>query len=778
MKFTDGQWLTKPKHDFLYAVQVFDWSFEDGELCVYVYTKPTTGRAQTIDQGTFTVRFSAAGERAIHVKLAHFEGVKRRTPKFALCTEAKSFAVTVSEDENSLTFWRGKLCAVIHKMPFSVSYFFDGRKLTQSHPRALANITNPAGEVFTREQLSLSVGECVWGLGEHFTAFVKNGQSVDMWNEDGGTSSELAYKNVPFYVTSRGYGVFVLHPERVSFEVASEHVERVQFSLPGQVLEYVITAGSSVKEAVCAYTEVSGKPTLPPAWSFGLWLTTSFTTSYDEKTVTSFIDGMRDRNIPLHVFHFDCFWMKESEWCNFTWDPKTFPDPKAMLARLKARGLKICVWINPYIAQKSPLFDEACQCGYLLKKTNGDVWQWDRWQAGMGIVDFTNPAARSWYQDKLKKLLDDGVDCFKTDFGERIPTDVVYFDGSNPLKMHNYYTYLYNSCVFNLLLRERGAGQAVLFARSATAGSQKFPVHWGGDCWGTYESMTESLRGGLSLCMSGFGFWSHDISGFENTATADLYKRWVAFGLLSTHSRLHGSSSYRVPWLFDDEAVDVLRFFTNLRCSLMPYLWAQAVETARTGCPMMRPMVLEFAETACKYLDAQYMLGESLLVAPVFNEQGTAEFYLPEGVWTDWFTGEVIEGGRWHKRQCDYFSLPLLQREASVIPLGGSREQVEYDYASSPTFRISPIPEGKRATTQIFDTQGELKATISVLCAKDKLAVKLQGIESCALDFFGVKGELSGGERFAAVKGKLGDIVVDLDRLNPQGEAIEFQLVE
>ena len=238
-----------------------------------------------------------------------------------------------------------------------------------------------------------------------------------------------------------------------------------------------------------------------------------------------------------------------------------FPDPEGMLARLKARGLRICVWINPYIAQRSALFDEGMAHGYLVKKPNGDIWQWDMWQAGMGLVDFTNPAASRWYTDKLRRLLKMGVDSFKTDFGERIPTDVVYHDGSDPQKMHNYYTQLYNQAVFELLEEERGQGEAAVFARAATAGGQQFPVHWGGDCTATFESMAESLRGGLSLALSGFGFWSHDIGGFEQTAAAEVYKRWCAFGLLSSHSRLHGSSSYRVPWLYDDEAVDVLAPF-------------------------------------------------------------------------------------------------------------------------------------------------------------------------------------------------------------------------
>lgn len=380
------------------------------------------------------------------------------------------------------------------------------------------------------------------------------------------------------------------------------------------------------------YTTLTGKPALPPAWSFGLWLTTSFTTDYDEETVTRFVDGMAERDIPLSVFHFDCFWMEALKWCNFEWDKNVFPDPQGMLARLKEKGLKLSVWINPYIAQQSHLFDEAVEKGYLLKKANGDVWQWDRWQPGMGIVDFTNPDACSWYNSHLEKLMEMGIDSFKTDFGERIPTDVVYHDGSDPVKMHNYYSYLYNQVVFNLLEEKRGKNEAVLFARSSTAGGQQFPVHWGGDCDATYESMAESLRGGLSLGLSGFGYWSHDIGGFESTAPADLYKRWAAFGLLSSHSRLHGSKSYRVPWVYDEESVDVVRFFTKLKCSLMPYLYQQANHSSSIGIPMMRAMLLDFPnDPTSAYLDKQYMLGDSILVAPIFSEEGVVTYYLPEG---------------------------------------------------------------------------------------------------------------------------------------------------
>ncbi len=322
--------------------------------------------------------------------------------------------------------------------------------------------------------------------------------------------------------------------------------------------------------------------------------------------------------------------MKEYEWCNFTWDERTFPEPEKMLQRLKAKGLKICVWINPYIGQKSPLFDEGMANGYFLKRANGDVWQWDKWQAGLAIVDFTNPEAVAWYNSKLRALLDMGVDCFKTDFGERIPTDAVYYDGSDPEKMHNYYAYLYNKVVFDLLKEVKGA-EAIVFARAASVGSQRLPVHWGGDSTSDYPSMAESLRAGLSFGLGGFGYWSHDISGFEAGSTPDLYKRWTQFGLLSSHSRYHGSWEYKVPWVYDDEAVAVAKAFTKLKLSLMPYLQAQSVLTAQTGIPMMRAMVLSFPEDEMTHhLDRQYMLGEHLLVAPIFNDQGTVSFYVPK----------------------------------------------------------------------------------------------------------------------------------------------------
>jgi alpha-D-xyloside xylohydrolase len=706
MKFTDGAWLLQPGVQAHYPAEAHDVTREGDTLVIHAPTRPIRHRGDTLQGPLLTITLSSPMDGVVRVRIEHFSGAADRDPKIPLQPVPKpSVAIDLGDDQAVLT--SGGLAARVRRKDGWELSFADGdRVLTRSGFRGQGYIQWGARGNFVHEQLSLGVGECVYGLGERFTAFVKNGQVVENTNMDGGTGSDQAYKAVPFYLTNRGYGVLVNETGPLSFEVASEKVSRVQFSLAGEHLEYFVILGPTPKDVLRRLTALTGRPALPPAWSFGLWLTTSFTTNYDEATVTSFIEGMKQRDLPLHVFHFDCFWMREFDWCNFQWDPRVFPDPAGMLRRLHERGLKICVWINPYIGQRSVLFEEGRRGGYFLKRANGDVWQTDLWQPGMAIVDFTNPAARDWYCGQLRRLLEAGVDCFKTDFGERIPTDAVYFDGSDPVAMHNFYPVLYNEAVFGLLEEVRGRDDAVLFARSAYASGQRFPVHWGGDCHSTFESMAESLRGGLSLSLCGFGYWSHDIGGFEGLPHPAVYKRWVAFGLLSSHSRLHGSSSYRVPWNYNEEACDVLRFFTKLKCRLMPYLYAAAGEAHRDGIPMMRAMVLEFpGDPASATLERQYLLGASLLVVPVLAEDGAADYYLPAGRWTHLLSGEVRLGG-WHRSTHDFLSLPLYVRPGSIIALGARDDRPDYDFTAGVTFAIYELADGASASCTVPGAQG------------------------------------------------------------------------
>ncbi|MER5268533.1 alpha-xylosidase [Actinosynnema sp. NPDC002837] len=723
MKFSDGYWLLRPGVEAAHPVEMRDVATGNGEVVVHATTRPIRHRGDMLKGPVVTLGLTSPMADVIGVRITHFSGEEPKGPAFSPASDGAHEAKVV-EDDAGVVMTAGALSVRVRRgEEWRVDFTAEGRPLTSSGAKGIGFMTVD-GTHHVREQLVMGVGDTVYGLGERFGPLVKNGQTVDIWNADGGTSSEQAYKNVPFYLTNAGYGIFVNHPGHVSFEVGSEAVSKVQFSVEGQSLEYFLIYGPTPREILRKYTALTGRPALPPAWSFGLWLSTSFTTDYDEETVSGFIDGMLQRDLPMSVFHFDCFWMREFHWCDFEWDPRTFPDPVGMLERLRARGLRISVWINPYIAQRSPLFAEGKANGYLLRRPNGDVWQWDLWQPGMALVDFTNPAARAWYSAKLDALLAQGVDCFKTDFGERVPTDVVYHDGSDPERMHNYYTHLYNQTVFDVLRKRRGEGEAVVFARSATAGSQQFPVHWGGDCEATYESMAESLRGGLSLGLSGFGYWSHDIGGFEGTPSAALFKRWIAFGLLSSHSRLHGSASYRVPWLFDEESVDVLRHFTKLKLRLMPYLHGAARQASAEGVPVMRAMVVEFPDDpGCTHLERQYMLGDDLLVAPVFSDEGDVSYYVPEGTWTHLSTGETVQGPRWVRDRCDFLTAPVLVRPNTILPVGAVDDRPDYDYAEGVTLRVYQLSDGDHVTA-VGDT------TFRTRRQGDEIRVEAEGAPS------------------------------------------------
>lgn len=774
MKISDGFWMDKKGYEVHYVEQAYQVETTDHEIHVLATPYVVQNRGMTLAGPNLEITYSSRMENVIKVHIDHYRGGLDNKPKFEL-TEDEGYLPEIRKENDKVVMISGQTRVEIALGDhWETAFYYGGKYLTGGADRATSIIKesnyirdarlqsqreddffHPAKDprtTYLREQLKTGIGECIYGFGEKFTPFVKNGQTVEMWNNDGGTCTEQSYKNIPFYLSSKSYGVFVNSSDKVSFEVNSDTVSKVSFTVPGETLEYFVFGGKNLEAVLERYTALTGRPALPPAYTFGLWLSTSFTTNYDEETIHHFIDGMAERKIPLQVFHFDCFWMKEYEWCNFEWNKEMFPDPKAMLKRLHEKGLEVCVWINPYVAQRSRLFQEGKENGYFIKNKDGSVFQCDLWQPGMAIVDFTNPAARKWFQGLLKTLFDMGVNNIKTDFGERIPTECCYYDGSDPIAMHNYYSFLYNKCVFEALETYYGKDKACLFARSATVGGQRFPVHWGGDCYAEYSAMAETLRGGLSLCASGFGFFSHDMGGFEATASADVYKRWCAFGMLSTHSRLHGSSSYRVPWAYDKdgdtEACDVLRHYAVLKGRLMPYLWSQAVKTHQQGVPMMRPMIVSFTDdTACKYLDTQYMLGDDLCVVPVMNEEGIAEFYVPDcGTWTDIQSGETYEGGRYYTRKCDYFQMPVLARLGSMIVYGrfdgDSQKSVLYDYVEGAEVFIYGLEDGQETETVIYDTNAlevmKIQAvrennTIKIMLPKTEKNITIRTNNACEI---------------------------------------------
>jgi alpha-D-xyloside xylohydrolase len=347
VKFSDGYWRIREDVRMARPAEVHDVTATSDTLTVHAPTRRITGRGDTLNTPLLTFELWSPAADVIGVRMTHRAGAPAATPAFAVGTDPAA-AVDVGVDDHHAVLRSGRLSVqVASGAPWRLAFTGDGRALTTAEARGTGFAEMPDGSHRVLAQLGLGVDEWVYGLGERFGPFVKNGQVVDIWNDDGGTSSWKAYKNVPFYLTNQGYGVFVNHPGAVSFEVGSETVSQVQFSVEDQALEYFVIYGPTPKEILTRHTALTGRPALPPAWSFGLWLTTSFTTSYDEATVTRFIQGMDDRDIPLRVFHFDCFWMREFNWCDFEWDRRAFPDPQAMLKRLAARDLAISVWIKP-----------------------------------------------------------------------------------------------------------------------------------------------------------------------------------------------------------------------------------------------------------------------------------------------------------------------------------------------------------------------------------------------------------------------------------------------
>ncbi|KAK7421288.1 hypothetical protein QQZ08_010004 [Neonectria magnoliae] len=744
VRLRDGMWLPAEGIHTEYAEDVYEVTPSEDQqaLSLLCPVKKIRSRGDTLNQPTLTLDVKAEMDGVISIESTHWAGAQNKGPHFELFPDGRpNVQGQIVKSDKGTTLKSGALSATIHPDSHNFDIKFqstDGSKhLTTLGNRSIgfAYSPSPSSPMQTGDmrdfkhymffQTTLSVGESIHGLGERFGAWNKVGQHISMWNADGGTSSDQAYKNVSFYMSNRGYGVFIDNPGRVDLEIGSERTTRVQTTVEGQRLKIYIIYGDGPKDVLKKYTTLTGKTGKVPSWSFGLWLTTSFTTNYDETTVNSFLEGMKARGSPVDVFHYDCFWMKAFTWTDFVFDSERFPDPKAQIARLKENGLckKVCVWINPYIGQHGAAFKYAAERGYLLKRKNGDVWQWDLWQAGMGLVDITNPEAVAWYVECLNGLFDKGVDALKTDFGERIPTlDVQWHDTSvDPHKMHNYYAFAYNRIVYEALQKRYGKEEAVLYARAACAGTQRFPLVWGGDCESTPEALAESVRGGLSMGLSGYSFWSCDIGGFEGFPPPWIYKRWVAMGLLCSHSRLHGSNSYRVPWTVDDDdqteegCSKTLAKWTSLKTRLMPYIYAQAMESIAGGIPMsLRAVALEFPEDPTSwYLDRQFMVGSQLLAAPIYEESGVAEFYLPKGKWTSYFTNEVKTGPGWFTEKHAFGTLPLYVRENTILVLGSRKEVgAAYDYAKDVEVALYQTAPG--TTTTVVDGEGKVIAKLTI----------------------------------------------------------------
>ena len=536
------------------------------------------------------------------------------------------------------------------------------------------------------QSFHLRPDEHLYGLGEKFTRLDKAGQRIVSWTRDAlGSTSERSHKNIPFLWSTAGWGLVLDTGARITWELGTQSSQSFTVEADDDILDAYLIGGPDPAKILSRYAALTGRAPVPPKWSFGLWLSSGGTYRTQEE-VEKLLDGALERGLPFDVVHIDPWWMRRRHYCDFRWDREAFPNPDALIRKLHGLGLKLCLWEHPYISIESDLFALGKRKGFFARRPDGEVsiidyglslaprpdgvvrraTRADSWNARVAVIDLTNPEAVAWFKDLHRPLLRMGVDVFKTDFGEDIPVEAVFGDGRTGAVVHNLYPLLYNRAVTEVTKEERGYG--LVWSRSGTAGSQRYPVGWSGDPAADWDSLAATIRGGLSLGMSGVPFWSNDIGAYRGKPAPDLYVRWAQFGLLCSHSRMHGDSP-REPWIFGESVLAVVRRYIRLRYKLFPYFYSLAHEASRTGMPVLRAMPLAFPKDPGAHgLDHQYMIGPWLLAAPIFNPEGRRSIYLPGGLWYDFWTGRAVEGPRSLTVDAPLAKMPLYVRAGAILP--------------------------------------------------------------------------------------------------------------
>lgn len=560
----------------------------------------------------------------------------------------------------------------IRKKPFALElHDSSGKLLTKTFHlndnRSLRN-TDPLPFCFVRNTpdylerfcatFSLSPGEKIYGCGESFTRLDKRGQKIVLWAYDAhGVQHDGMYKPVPFFFTNRGYGMFVHTSAPVTFDFGASYGEAASLFTFGGELDLFLFVGSP-KDILSSYTALTGKSPMVPVWSLGLWM--SRCTYKSEKEVRSIAKKFREKDIPCDVLHLDTGWFEKDWRCDFRFSKTRFANPKRMIRDLKRLGLRVTLWQLPYFTPTNPLFNELVQKKYAVTDAQGNLPTED------AILDFSNPKTVRWYQKKLASLFSLGVSAIKVDFGEAAPLHGVFASGRTGLFEHNLYPLRYNQAAGEITRRKTGF--PFIWARSAWAGSQRYPVHWGGDAEPTYSAMAATLRGGLSIGLCGFTFWSHDIGGFSRRPEPHLYLRWLFFGLFSSHSRCHGIGP-REPWTYGGDFEKTFRELVQWRYRLLPYIYTQALESSRLGFPLLRPLFFEYPQDpACWLIEDEYLFGRDLLAAPLFHDGNERSVYLPPGEWVEVQNKKRYTGEKWHTIGASPLPGLLFARAGTLLP--------------------------------------------------------------------------------------------------------------
>jgi len=601
------------------------------------------------------------------------------TPMVCSDIEDPDCRVELQEVDTHYCLSTPRLQLRIYKLDFRIEVFDeDGKKLTQTGGRTdngfgVACDAYPLGFIkdrrhkhrYATESFSLDHGEAIYGLGEHFGPVNKVGQTIRLWIAEGvGNTTGRSYKAVPFFVSTRGYGVYFNHTHPMTFWVGSKEFSKTEVAVESDHLDYFFFAGE-IKDILANYTALTGRSEIAPRFSYGTWVSRMSYKSQSEMLEVA--QRLRDEGFPADVIHLDDDWFKEAWLCDWEFSEERFPDPAEMCRQLHAMGFRVSVWQEPYILKKTKHWKEAKSKGYLATSPVPFVFAG---QFEGAPIDFTNPDACRWYQERLlRPLLEMGIDVIKTDFGEGIEPGM-RFQGGDGHSLHNVYPLLYNRTAYEVT-REVHGEDAMVWGRSAYAGSQRYPVCWSGDNGASFGSMRCSLRGGLNLGLCGFTFWSQDTGGFVGEPTDELYIRWTQLSVFQSHFRYHGCYPYREPWQFGTRAQEIVREFLKLRYRLIPYLYSESIRSAENGLPLLRHLVVDYqSDPTVHGIEDQFLCGDRILVAPVMSEEAERRVYLPEGGWYDLFTDQHHHGGRWITRSSSIEEIPVFVRAGTVLPMG------------------------------------------------------------------------------------------------------------
>ena len=530
--------------------------------------------------------------------------------------------------------------------------------------------------------LTLAPGERIYGCGESFTSLNKVGQKVHLSVTDPqGPETDGQYKPVPFFFSNRGYGIFMHTSAPVTCDFGASYIGADRLFMADEQMDFFVFFGEP-KDILYEYTEITGKSPLPPLWSFGTWM--SRITYFSQQEGLEIARQLRANRIPADVIHFDTGWFGVDWQCDYQFAKDRFENPVKMLKQLAKDGFHTCLWQLPYFTPKNRFFNEIVDKGLHVKNAAGGMPVED------AILDFSNPETVSWYQQKIEGLMKQGVSTIKCDFGEAAPYNGFYHSGKGGMYEHNLYPLRYNKALWEVVERNH-PGEGIIWARSAWAGSQRYALHWGGDAATTNTGMLGDLRGGLSFGLSGFSFWSHDMGGFVTASPEDIYRRWLPFGFLSSHTRAHGAPPTE-PWLISESFTDAFRECAEMKYKLMPYIWEQAKECSKLGLPMVRALLVEFPhDQGAWYVEDEYMFGSKILVAPLLESGNSRNVYLPKGKWIDYQNGKVYEGG-YQTIEAGKIPAIILVKDGSVIPhapLAQRTDQIDWNAVENKEYKAN-----------------------------------------------------------------------------------------